>query len=697
MTPQQIYQLWEKSGYFNPDKLPKRHKKPFVIVMPPPNANGALHFGHALCVTLQDAMTRFYRLIGRKALWLPGADHAGFETQIVFDKKLEKESRNRFKIPRKKLWQEMFEFTRENRKIMENQLRQLGASCDWSRKKFTLDKDIIQKTQQSFVDLYKKGLIYRSSRAINWCLKHQTALSDLEVKHIEKKSPLYYIRYGPLVIATVRPETRFGDTALAVHPKDKRYKKYIGQTIEVDDLIAKTNLKVIADSAVQPEFGTGVVKITPAHDPDDFEISQRHQLEIKQVIDRFGRLNELTGPYQGLKVEEARQRVVDDLKKAGLMSKIDENYTYQLAVCYKCNNPIEPLIMPQWFMKMSELAQPAIRTVKQKKIKFIPSRFEKICLHWLNNIRDWNISRQIIWGIRIPAWFCKKCNHIEVSLKSPKRCPNCQSQKLYQDPDVLDTWFSSGQWPYLTLGFPNSADFRNFYPTDVMETGYDIIFFWVCRMIMLGLKQTGKAPFRYVYLNGMIRDKDRQKMSKSKGNVIDPLAGAETYGPDAVRMSLVVGNSPGTDPVVSEDKIRGFRNFSTKIRNAAKFVLMHYDSDLKIRPRFSQEDKRQLQELKKVKQIIRREMEAFRFHQAALKIYHYFWHTFADQIIESAKPRLKTPKSPADQAASQETLLIILYESIKMLHPFMPFVTEEIYQQLPKKIKKQKLLLIEPW
>ena len=711
MTIEQIYNLWEKSGYFNPDKLPSYHKKPFTIIMPPPNANGTLHFGHALFVALQDTMIRFHRLIGRKTLWLPGADHAGFETQIVFDKKLEKEGRNRFKIPREKLWQEMLEFTHKNQEIMESQLRQLGASCDWSRKKFTLGKDIIQKTQESFVNFYKEGLIYRGSRTINWCPKHQTALSDLEVKHIEKKSLLYYIKYGPLIIATVRPETRFGDTALAVHPKDKRYKKYIGQAIEVDTLIGKTKLKVIADLAVQPEFGTGVVKITPAHDSNDFETGQRHQLEIKQVIDRFGRLNELAGSYQGLKTEEARQKVVEDLQKAGLISRIDENYTNQLAVCYKCNTPIEPLVMPQWFMKMPELAKPAIQAIKQKKIKFIPSRFEKTCLHWLNNIRDWNISRQIIWGIRIPAWFCQKCDCVEVSLKPPKLCPNCQSEKLYQDPDVLDTWFSSGQWPFLALGFNKSSDsskskiknqksktdFEKFYPTDVMETGYDIIFFWVCRMIMLGLKQTGKIPFYYVYLNGMVRDKDRQKMSKSKGNVIDPLGVAEIYGADAIRMSLMMGNSPGVDLAVSEDKIRGCRNFGTKIKNAAKFVLMHYNSELKTKPRFSQEDKRQLQEIKKLKQIIRREMEAFGFHQAAFKIYHYFWHTFADKIIESAKPRLKTPKSLSDQAACQETLLIILYESIKILHPFMPFVTEEIYQQLPEKIKKQKLLIIEPW
>jgi len=380
-----------------------------------------------------------------------------------------------------------------------------------------------------------------------------------------------------------------------------------------------------------------------------------------------------------------------------LIVKIDESYTHNLAVCYKCGNSIEPLVLPQWFMKMPVLAKPAIKAIEQKKIKFVPQRFEKTCLHWLNNIHDWNISRQIIWGIRIPAWFCLKCDHIEVSLKPIKRCPKCQSSKIYQDPDVLDTWFSSSQWPYLTLGFPQSRDFKTFYPTDVMETGYDIIFFWVTRMIVLGLKQTGKIPFRWIYLNGMVRDKDRQKMSKSKGNVIDPLGVAEVYGTDAVRMSLIVGNAPGTDPVVSEEKIRAYRNFTTKIRNASRFVLINYDSRLKVKPNFTKTDKNYLIELKKIKELVSKDMESFRFHEAGHKIYHYFWHTFADKIIEQAKTRIKEPKSLTDKSAAQALLLTVLYESMKMLHPFMPFITEEIYQMLPTKIKKQKLLLIEPW
>jgi valyl-tRNA synthetase len=696
MTEQEIYSLWERTGYFNPDKLPKRNKKPFTIIMPPPNANGALHIGHALFVTLQDIMIRFYRMAGRKTLWLPGADHAGFETQVVFDKKLEKEGRSRFLLSRDELWNEMYAFTQENKTKMEGQMRRLGASCDWSREKFTLDKDIIQKTQAAFVDLYKEGLIYRDRRIVNWCVKHQTTLSDLELKHETRQDPLYYIAYGPLSAATVRPETIFGDTALAVNPKDELYSQYIGREIEIKTLLGDKKLPVISDEAVDPNFGTGVVKVTPAHDPADFEMALRHNLEIKTVIDRFGRLNEHTGPYRGMKTKDAREKIVTDLQKARLLIKIDPNYEHNVAVCYKCGTPIEQAIMPQWFLKMKPLAAPAIKAVRTKKIKFIPERFSKIYFHWLENIEDWNLSRQIVWGIRIPAWFCKNCREITVSLKKPSLCPKCRMDELEQDPDVLDTWFSSGQWPFLALGYPNSKDYKTFYPTTVMETAYDIIFFWVARMIMLGLKRTGKPPFESVYLHGLLRDEHRQKMSKSKGNVIDPLVVSETYGTDALRMALVIGNSPGIDPVISEDKIRGYRNFITKIKNAAKFTLMNYDENLHVKPKFSAEDRKNLRELEKVKKGVTKDIESFRFHEAAYTLYHYFWHTFADKIIEGAKPRIKDGKK-AERKAAQEILLAILLESVKMLHPFIPFTTEEIYQSLPSRFRKQKALLIEKW
>ena len=689
-TEGHIYRLWEKSGYFNPDNL-KEAKKPFSIIMPPPNANGSLHVGHAVFVTLQDILIRFWRMRGRKALWLPGADHAGFETQVVFDKNLEKEGRSRFKIPRETLWREIWDFTQENKKLMESQLRRLGASADWSREKFTLDQDIIQKTQETFVKLYEDGLIYRDIRVINWCSKHQTALSDLEVKYIERTDPLYYIKYGPLTLATVRPETKFGDTALAVNPKDKRYQKYIGKTIEGKGILGRVKFKVITDDAIDPKFGTGVVKVTPAHDAVDFEIWKRHQNKIpgpKIVIDERGRLTGETGEFQGLKVAEARIKVAEKMKELGILEKVDPDYKHQVAVCYKCGFTLEPLPKPQWFVKMEPLAKPAIEAVKSGKIKFHPGRMKKVYFNWLTNIRDWNISRQIIWGIRIPAWFRKE--EIYVGIKPPSAG---RRGKWTQDPDVFDTWFSSGQWPYLTLGYPDKKDFKTFYPTDVMETGYDILFFWVARMIMLSLYRTGKIPFKNVYLHGLVRDKDRQKMSKSKGNAIDPLGVAEIYGTDAVRMALVVGNTPGNDIIISEDKIRGYRNFTTKIWNASRFILMQKKPAFqKSKPKFTAEDKKHLAALQKIKARVTKHLEKFEFHLAAEILYHYFWHTFADKVIESAKPRFQNGK-PEEQATAYQVLEKILIECLAMLHPFMPFVTESIYQ----KIKPGEILMVKNW
>ena len=692
-----IYRLWEKSGYFNPDNLPKTHKKPFTIIMPPPNANGSLHIGHALFVALEDLMIRYQRMRGKKALWLPGADHAGFETQVVFDKKLEKEGRNRFQISRDELYREMMAFTLSNKKVMENQLRKLGASCDWSREKFTLDPNIISKTQDTFIDLYKKKFIYRGERLVNWCVKHQTSLSDVETDSVEKKDPLYYIKYGPLTVATVRPETIFGDTAVAVNPKDKRYKSFIGKEIEVDVVIGKLKLKVIADDFVDPKFGTGAVKVTPAHDQNDFEIWQRHKNEIegpKEVINKFGKMSIKAKEFEGLKINEARKLIVEKLKEKGLIEKIDESYNHAVAVCYKCQNILEPRLLPQWFVKIGPLAKPAIQAVKSGKIKFIPRRFEKVFFHWMKNIRDWNISRQIIWGIRIPARFCE-CGEIIIQKEKPKKCAKCSGNKIEQDPDVFDTWFSSGQWPYLALGYPDSKDYKTFYPTDVMETAYDILFFWVARMIMFGLYRTGRIPFKTVYLHGLVRDKDRQKMSKSKGNVIDPLGVAETYGADAVRMSLIMGSTAGNDPIISEDKIRGYRNFATKIWNISRFVLMNYDPKFeKIKPKFTKEDKKNLKNIKTIHKKITKDIENFKFHIAAHNIYHYIWHTFADKIIEDSKLRLRS-ENILERAAAFKVNFEILSASLKLLHPFMPFITEEIWQNLP--IKNKKMLMIEKW
>ena len=691
-----IYRRWERSGFFNPDKLPRTHKKPFTIIMPPPNANGALHIGHALFVTLQDLMIRFQRMRGRKTLWLPGADHAGFETQVVFDKKLEKEKRNRFKIPREKLWQEIWDFTQANRRVMEGQLQELGASCDWSRNTFTLDPKIIKTTHDTFIQMYKDGLLYRGERIVNWCVKHQTTLSDLEVKYIERDDPLYYIKYGPLTLATVRPETKFGDTAVAVNPKDSRYKRYIGKEIQVETLIGKASMKVIADEAVDPKFGTGVIKVTPAHDPVDFEIGKRHKLEIREVIGKDGRLNEKAGPYAGLKVNEARQKVADDMRKQGLLVKVDSQYEHAVATCYKCGTTLEPLVMPQWFVRMTSLKDMAVKAVRSGKITFTPKRMEKVFLHWMKNLRDWNISRQIVWGIQIPSWY--RGDEIHVGIKAPG------GAGWKQDPDVLDTWFSSGQWPYATLDFPRGKDYKTFYPTDVMETAADILFFWVARMIMLGIYRTGKIPFHTVYLNGLVRDKDWQKISKSKGNVVDPLGVAEIYGVDALRMALTIGNMPGADTAMSEEKIRGYRNFTTKIWNASRFVISNYDKKLKVKPKYTKTDRANLKKLKEIKKQMTTDIDRFRFHHAGETIYHYFWHNFADKIIEAAKPRLRGDDL-ADKAAAQAVLLTILEESLKMLHPFMPFVTEEVWSKLPPLPRRSSngakagraLLMIEKW
>ncbi len=722
-----IYRLWEGSGFFNPDKLPKIHKKPFTIIMPPPNANGSLHIGHAVFITLQDIMMRFERMRGKKALWVPGADHAGFETQVVFDKKLEKEGRSRFKIPRHELFAEMLAFTQTNKKIMENQLRKLGASCDWSREKFTLDPDIVEQAQAMFVDLYNDELIYRGERVVNWCRKHQTALAELETKYIDRADPLYYFQYGPFVIATARPETKFGDKYVVMHPKDLRYKKYYdGQTIELEWINGPITATIIKDDVIDMNFGTGVMTITPWHDPVDFDIATRHGLPKKQVIDKYGKLLPIADKFFGMKIEEARPLIVEHLKQKGLLVKIEENYAHKISVCYKCSTPIEPQVMPQWFLKMAPLAQKAIEAAEKKKIIFHPPRFKKVYLHWLKNIRDWNLSQQITGGIRVPAWFQDESRiknqesgskeNIFVGLKRPS------GEGWVQDPDVLTTWFSSGQWPYLSLGFPKHKDFKTFYPTDVMETGWDILFFWVARMVMLGLYRTGKIPFKTIYLNGLVRDQDRQKMSKSKGNVIDPLGVAETYGTDAVRMALVIGNLPGNDIIISEDKIKGYRNFANKIWNATRLVLMHIDTspqkthpapscgllDLTgkmssnthagkggIKVKFGRTEKAMLAKLKKLAKDTTSDMENMRYHHAADRLYHFFWHYYADVVIEKMKPHLAAPEGSAEKETAKALLLEFHRVQMILLHPFMPFITEEIWAQLP--LAKKNFLMIESW
>jgi valyl-tRNA synthetase len=709
----EIYANWEKSGFFNPDNLGGKGR-PFTIIMPPPNANGSLHIGHALFVTLEDIMVRYWRMNGRKALWLPGADHAGFETQVVYNKKLEKEGRSFWEIPKERLYGEIKEFTLSNKQYMESQLRKLGASCDWSREKFTLDEDIRDIVYGTFKKLYEDGLVYRAERPVNWCVKHQTTLSDLEIKHEERIDKLYYVRYAiegeneSMEVATVRPETIPADAAIAVHPKS-RFKKFAG--LNAINPLTGALIPVISDASVDPDFGTGALKITPYHDSADFSIWQTHKEEIPgnpvSVIDRYGKMAAEAGPeLSGLKIKEAREKSVELLGENLIK---EEDYSHQVAVCYKCGTVIEPRVMMQWFVRVTEkpgggkrsLRDLAVKAVKTGKIRIIPRRYEKVLMHWLSNLRDWNISRQIVWGIRIPVWYCedkangacRKKDGVILSDSRPDKCPHCGGNNLKAEEDVFDTWFSSGQWPFATL-MSKPGDFKKFYPTDVMETGWDILPFWVMRMIMFGIYRTGKIPFKTVYLHGLVRDKDRQKMSKSKGNVINPLEVAEVYGTDAVRMSLVVGSTAGNDPVISEDKIRGYRNFTTKIWNASRFVLMNEDPGTK--PKFTAKDRKNLRDMESAKKKVAHHIESFDFNHAAETAYHYFWHTFADKVIEGSKSRLKS-EDKSDAAAARETLISILVGCLKMLHPFMPFVTETVYRELPEKVRQKEFLMVENW
>ncbi len=704
-----IYRLWQKSGYFNPDNLPRKKGKPFCIIMPPPNANDPLHIGHAVFVTLQDIMIRYYRMRGRKTLWLPGTDHAGFETQVVFEKKLKQQGKSRFDMSSREFYQALWRYTQKNRKVVRHQLQLLGASCDWSREKFTLDKDIKKIVYQTLEQLWKDGLLYRGKRIVNYCPYHKTAFSNLEVKYKKEKGKLYFIRYRIkgkrnkfITVATTRPETIPGDTAIAVNPKDKRYKPFKG-LIAIDPVLQR-EIPIITDRAVDISFGTGALKITPAHDPLDFEIGQRHHLPIRATLDLNGRFNKLAGPLAGLTVSEAREQVSSLLENNESLVKV-EDYYHEVGHCYKCNTVIEPMLMDQWFINVRKpipsrgksLQQLAMEAVRKRKIKIIPSYFKKVYFHWLKDLKDWNISRQISWGIPLPAYHCSDCGRSFIHLgKKPSHCPYCKSKNIQADSDVLDTWFSSGQWPFATLMTAEKDDFRKFYPTDVMETGWDILFFWVARMIMLGTYRTKKIPFRTVYLHGLVRDKDRKKMSKSKGNVIDPLAIAQDYGTDALRMALIIGSSAGKDIIISENKIKGYRNFANKVWNVSRFVLLNLeDFSRKTPPVLEKNDKEILQHLKKVEKKVTKYLTNFQFSLAGETIYHYFWHTFADKILEKMKIRIRENQK---KEQAQYIVLRILLDSLKMLHPFMPFLTEAIWQKLPfSSFKKDKILMVAKW
>lgn len=700
-TEDKIYKLWEESGYFNPDNLSEGHKDPFTILMPPTNANGSLHAGHALVLTIEDIMIRYKRMRGYKTLWLPGLDHAGFETQVVYEKHLEKEGRSRFKMEPKELYDEVLQFTLNNKKNIENQTRKIGASCDWSREKFTLDKDIVQNVYKTFQKLWDDKLLYRGQRIINWCNKHQTSLSELETIDVEQNDNFYYLQYGPFVIATARPETKFGDKYVVMHPDDKRYAQYKeGQKINLEWINGPITATIIKDGAIDMDFGTGVMTITPWHDSVDFEIAQRHGLDKEQIIDFQGKLLPIAGEFAGIKISQARPLIVEKLKSKGLVVKIDEKYKHVIKKCYKCETPIEPQIRDQWFVKMEPLAKPAIQAVENKEVVFIPEQYKKISLHWLNNIIDWNISRQIVWGIPIPAKVCDDCHNGAPDLDNKlTTCKTC-GKLLRQDTDTFDTWFSSGQWPFVSLGYPDSKDFKTFYPTDVMETAGEIIFFWVTRMIMFGIYITGKVPFKTVYLHGLVLDAKGQKMSKSKGNVISPLDLTEKYGTDALRIGLIIGNTPGTSLALSEDRIRGYKNFANKVWNIARFITSSTE-DAPYDKKFSsytENDENLRKERHELIVDVTKDMEAFRFYLAAEKIYHYVWHNLADKILEESK-KIFADGTNDEKVSRKQLLTHTLKKMLIVLHPFMPFVTEEIYSKLPLHLPAggKKLLIIESW
>ena len=693
-----VYKKWENSGYFNPDVcvgkgVTDKNAEPFCIIMPPPNANGSLHAGHALFVTLQDIMTRYARMKGRKALWLPGADHAGFETQVVYEKKLQKEGRSRFQMSKEELYKEIWDYTQENREFMENQMRQMGASCDWSREVFTLDDRIIKTVYETFEQLYKDGLLYRGLRSINWCPKHQTGLSNLELKYEERKEPFYYIKYGPFTIGTARPETKFGDKYVVMHPDDERYSEYKhGDTVEVDWINGKITATIIKDEAGDPDMGSGVMTITPWHSAVDWEIAQRHNLDYEQIIDERGRLLPIAGEFAGMDIKEARPKIVEKLKELGLLVKIDENYEHSVPVCYKCAREIEPQLKQQWFVKMKPLAKKALEAIENKDVKIITDEQKKVAVNWLQNIEDWNISRQIVWGIPIPAKICKECGEGVVDIEDKiTKCPKCGGE-VEKDPDTFDTWFSSGQWPYATLGYPNSEDYKTYYPTSVMETGRDLVFFWVSRMLMLGLYRTGNVPFKTVYFHGMVNDAKGKKMSKSKGNVINPLDVSNQYGTDALRMGLVVGNTPGRDLNLDLNKINAYKKFANKLWNITRFVLMHTDPETLPENAPSAQESEIMKEVHELAEYVNEHMDKYRIDLVADKLYHFVWDRFASEIIEESKDVLQGEDEQAKQAKVTE-LYFALLEILKMLHPFMPFVTETIYQNLPKKNKE--FLMVE--
>jgi valyl-tRNA synthetase len=698
------YDFWLAQGYFTAKIEPGR--KPFVLIMPPPNVTGELHLGHALTTTLEDIMVRWHRMKGEPTLWVPGTDHAGIATQVVVEQQLAKEGLTKKDIGREEFVKAAWEWVNQSRKAINAQHKMLGASCDWTRESFTLDEGPSRAVRTAFVRLYEKGLVYRGERIINWCPRCQTALSDLEVEHKDISGQLYHIRYplaegdGFLTVATTRPETFFGDTGVAVNPEDRRHSNLVGGCVVLP--IIDRKIPIIADDMVDPSFGTGALKITPAHDPVDFEIAQRHNLPLVNIMNYDATMNENTGHYVGLERFTCRDRVVEELKSKHLLERI-EPYFHKVGHCSRCQTMVEPRASLQWFIRTKPLAQTAIKAVREGSIAIIPEHFTKVYFDWMENIRDWCISRQLWWGHPVPVWYCQECGNLTVSINEPSVCSHCASKQIFQDPDVLDTWFSSALWTHSTLGWPDDTeDFGYFYPTSVMETGYDILFFWVARMIMMGLEDTGEIPFQTVYLHGLIRDENGEKMSKLRGNVINPLEAVNRYGIDALRFALTVGTSPGNDINVGKGRLESGRNFVNKLWNAARFILQNIDTADTGRPvtlatlvaeresgrPWRIEDRWIQSKLSRLIANVTKLMENFQLGEAEQQIYDFIWSQFCDWYIEIAKIRLR------DQAARSPLPFLVdtLEISLRLVHPFMPFATEELWQELRQRVSGEGLM-----
>ena len=696
-----IYEMWMNGDCFNGDPDPK--KKPFSISMPPPNVTGQLHMGHALDCTLQDILTRFKRMQGYATLWLPGDDHAGIATQIKVEEELRvKEGLTRYDLGREKFLQRVWKWKEEYGSRIVEQQKKMGVSCDWSRSRFTMDDTCAKAVRETFCDLYDKGMIYKGSRIINWCPKCATALSDAEVEYTDKPGNLWHIRYpladgsGDIVVATTRPETMMGDTGVAVNPEDENLKHLIGKKCILP--IMNREIPIVGDEYCEIGFGTGAVKMTPAHDPNDFEVGLRHNLEIIRVIADDGTINENGGKYNGMDRYECRKAIVKDLEEQGYLIKT-EPYSHNVGTCYRCHNDVEPLISAQWFVKMEPLAKEALRVVKDGEVKFVPERFSKTYINWMENVHDWCISRQLWWGHQIPAWYCDECGHINVSREDPTKCEKCGCEHLTREEDVLDTWFSSALWPFSTLGWPEKTEDLDFYyPNSVMVTGYDIIFFWVARMIFSGCEQMKKIPFETVLIHGLVRDDKGRKMSKSLGNGIAPLVMAEKYGADALRFNLITGNSPGNDTRFYTEKCEAMRNFANKIWNASRFVMMNLTIDKCVLPeadKLEQEDKWILSKLNKLVKEVTENLDSYEIGVASAKVYDFIWDTFCDWYIELTKTRMNGEDEEAKLVA-QNVLCYVLINLLKMLHPFMPFITEEIWQALPR-MEEGDFLMTSQW